>query len=55
MYEDFANTFRGEKTLQANLTEDLKVRHCLFALCLVTLLSITVHNSEEISLLPRVM
>ncbi|KAJ7365820.1 Integrator complex subunit 3 [Desmophyllum pertusum] len=25
MYEDFANTFRGEKTLQACLSEDLKV------------------------------
>ena len=30
MYEDFSNTFRGEKTIQACLSEDLKVRHCSF-------------------------
>ena len=30
MYEDFANTFRGEKTLQACLIEDLKVSRLYF-------------------------
>ena len=39
MYEDFANTFRGEKTLQACLIEDLKVSHCfLFWLNFLVLL-----------------
>ena len=30
MYEDFANTFRGEKTLQSCLIEDLKVGRLYF-------------------------
>ena len=34
MYEDFSNTFRGEKTIQACLSEDLKVRHCSLFSCL---------------------
>ena len=31
MYEDFANTFRGEKSLQGCLSEDLKVGNCVLS------------------------
>lgn len=36
MYEDFANTFRGEKALQACLSEDLKVSNCISMLNLIS-------------------
>jgi len=40
MYEDFANTFRGEKTLQACLIEDLKVSRLHFNVSLPEMLSV---------------
>lgn len=40
MYEDFANTFRGEKTLQACLIEDLKVSRLHFNVLLPEILSV---------------